>query len=179
MNNIVIVCGANSSGKSTTLKAFFGIAEAPEYNKRTINGKTVCAVSFGVTFGSPQEQSHFCNFKEVQDNINDRLSICDKRASKPYFCLIPFTMSGSPKRKKTVNRDCILKPIEELSKSYNVFVIYLKKTNTHHLDDKDALIEELTSIKNVVVVRPFILSTPEDYDKSKDLEKLLRKQIVK
>ena len=87
-------------------------------------------------------------------------------------------MSGSRKKKKTVNRDCILKPIEELSKKYNVFVIYLRKTNTHHLKDKDALVKEIASMKNVDVLR-YVSTTREDYDKSKDLEKLLKEEIVK
>lgn len=127
MNNVVILCGANSCGKSTTLKGFFGIAktaDAPEYNERKIDGKTVCAVSLGVTFGSPQEQSPFCNVVKVQENIKTRIIECDRKAtSKPYFLIIPFTMSGSRKKKKKVNEDCILKPIEELKK-VTEFLLY-------------------------------------------------------
>jgi energy-coupling factor transporter ATP-binding protein EcfA2 len=175
MNNIVILCGANSCGKSTTLKGFFGIAEtadAPEYNERKLDGKIVCSVSFGVTFGSPQEQSPFCNVERVQENINSRIRECDKKAtSKPYFLIIPFTMSGSRKKKKKVNADCILKPIEELRKKHHVFVVYLRKTNTHHLKEKDAL------MKDIAIAT--IPTTEEDYDKSKDLEKVLRDKILK
>ena len=75
------------------------------------------------------------------------------------------------RKKKKVNEDCILKPIEELKKSYHVFVIYLRKTNTHHLKEKDALMEH-------IAIRPPIPTTKEDYDKSKDLEKVLREKIL-
>ena len=105
MNTIVILCGANSCGKTTTLKGFFGIAktaDSPEYYvERKLDGKTVCAVSFG----SPQEQSPFCIVERVQGNINRRINECDgKAATKPYFLIIPFTMSGSRKKKEKSKR---------------------------------------------------------------------------
>jgi ABC-type cobalamin/Fe3+-siderophores transport system ATPase subunit len=181
MNKIVILCGANSCGKTTTMKGLFGIpkkADSPEYYvEKKLDGKTVCAVSFS----SPQEQVHdFCNFSEVQKNINQRIIKSDEKATtKPYFLIIPFTMSGSRKEKKKVNKDCILKPIEELRKSHKVFVIYLRKTKTHHRKEKDALIEEIALIKDVEVIGPPILTTKSDYDKSKELEKVLREKILK
>ncbi len=172
MNNIVILCGANDCGKTSTLKGFFGIdtnAESPEYYvERKLDGKTVCAVGFS----SPQEQVHdFCNVTKVKENINRRVSECDKKAtSKPYFLIIPFTMSGSRRKKKKVNEDCILKPIEELKKRFNVFVIYLRKTNTHHRKEKDALMEP-------IAMHPYIPTTKKDYDKSKELEKFLIEHV--
>ena len=180
MNNIVVLCGANSCGKTTTLKGFFGIAktvDSPEYYvEKKLDGKTVCAVSFS----SPQEQSPFCKVEIVQENIKSRISVCEKKAkSKPYFLIIPFTMSGSVKEKKKINKNCILKPIEELRKSYRVFVIYLRKTNAHHLKEKDALVEKIALIKDVVLISPPILTTREEYEKSRDLEKVLREKILK
>ena len=82
-------------------------------------------------------------------------------------------MSGSIEKKKKVNEDCILKPIRELQKTFRVFVICLRKTNTHHLKEKDALMEGLAITR--------ISSKPdryEDYEKSKDLEKVLREKIL-
>ncbi len=171
------------AGNQLLLKGFFGIAEtadAPQYNERKLDGKTVCAVSFGVTFGSPQEQSPFCEVDSVIKNIKDRISECEgKTTSKSYFLIIPFTISGSREKKKKVNSACILKPIEELTKSYRVFVIYLRKKNTHYRKEKDALVEEIALIKDVVVIRPPILTTKEDYDKSDELEKVLKEKILK
>ncbi len=64
----------------------------------------------------------------LKENIERRISECNREAkSKPIFLIIPFTMSGSRKKNKTVNRDCILKPIENPRKNYHVLVIYLKK----------------------------------------------------
>lgn len=174
MNNIVILCGANNSGKTSTLKGFFRIdqnTDSPEYYvERKLDGRTVCAVSFG----SPQEQSKFCNVLQVQENINSRIRECDEKATnKPYFLIIPFTMSSSRKRKKKLNEDCICKPIEELKKRFNVFVIYLRKTNTHHRNEKDALMESVEAMK------PYILTTKDNYDKSKELEKFLIDYVFK
>ena len=81
-----------------------------------------------------------------------------------------------------MNKDCILKPIKELRKNYHVFVIYLRKSNTHRLKDKDALIEEIAAIEEGLVVRPFIETTREDRDncdKSNDLKKRLEEKILK
>ena len=184
MNTVVILCGANSCGKTTTLKGFFGVGkdvDSPKgYIEKQVNGKIVCAVSFS----SPQEQVKvFCKFEKVQENVKNRLKICDEKASsKPYFCLIPFTISGSRREKKNVNKNCILKPIKELRKNYHVFVIYLRKSNTHHLKDKDALIAEIAAIEEGFVVRPFIETTREDRDncdKSNDLKKRLEEKILK
>ena len=81
MNTVVILCGANSCGKTTTLKGFFGIGkdvDSPKgYIEKEFNGKIVCALSFS----SPQEQVKvFCKFEKVQENIKNRLKICDEKA---------------------------------------------------------------------------------------------------
>lgn len=114
----------------------------------------------------------FCNVKKVQENINHRINECEKSASsKPYFLIIPFTMSGSRNKKKKVNEDCILKPIKELEKTFRVFVIYLRKINTHHLKEKDALMKDVAIA--TISTKP---DRYEDYEKSKDLEKVLREK---
>jgi ADP-heptose:LPS heptosyltransferase len=171
MNTIVILCGGNSCGKTTTLKGFFGIsknAQSPEYHvERKINGKTVCAVSFG----SPQEQSKFCNVKQVQENIDNRTQTCDKESKvKPYILLIPFTMSGSRKERKKLNEDCIIKPIEKLKEKFKVFVVYLRKTNARNLAEKDALMKKIAIAE--------FETTKNDYDKSRELEKFLKEKII-
>jgi len=171
MNTIVILCGANSCGKTSTLKGFFGIrknVKSPEYYiERKLDGMTVCAVSFG----SPQEQSDFCDVIQVQKNIKERTQTCDKESKvKPYTLLIPFTMSGSRKKRKKVNKDCIIKPIEELRKSFKVFVIYLRKTNTHYRAEKDALMKDI-AVKTIE-------TTKEDFDKSIELEKFLKEKVL-
>jgi hypothetical protein len=173
MNSIVILCGGNSCGKTTTLRGFFGIKNgdlSPEYFvEKKLDGKTVCAVSFG----SPQEQARgFCKVDKVQENINRRISECDEKAtSKPYILIIPFTMSGSRSEKKKINKDCILKPIEVLKKSFKVFIIYLRKTNAHNLTEKDALMKD--------IAMDTIETAKKDYDKSRELEKILREKILK
>ena len=69
-----------------------------------------------------------------------------------------------------------------MRKKHHVFVIYLRKSNTHHLKDKNELIDEITAIEKDLIVRPFIETTREDRDscdKSEDLKKLLEEEILK
>lgn len=172
MNKIVILCGSNDCGKTTSLRGFFRIknnAPSPDsYVERKINGIIVCAVNFN----SPQEQSVFCNVKQVQENINERIQICNEESKrKPYILLIPFTMSGSRTKKKKLNEKCIINPIKELEKKFKVYVIYLRKTNAKNLTEKDALMKRVTSV--------LIETTKDDYDKSKELEKFVKKRVIK
>ena len=170
MNKIVILCGGNNSGKTSTLRGFFGIdnadASPSSYVERKLDSKIVCAASFS----SPQERSAFCNVKQVQDDIDERLKVCDEESKgKPYILLIPFTMSTSDADRKKLNVNCIVKPIEELEKKFKVYVIYLRKTNARNLAEKDAL------MKPIAVAE--IETTKTDYDKSKELEKFLREKL--
>ena len=172
MNKIVILCGSNNSGKSTTLRGFFRIkdidASPSSYVERKLDGRIVCAVSFS----SPQERSAFCNVEQVQDDINERIQTCNEKSKgKPYILLIPFTMSGSRTKKKKLNRECIISPIEELKKKFKVYVIYLRKKNAVNVAEKDALMKKI-AIKEIE-------TTKTDYDKSKELEKFLKEKIVK
>lgn len=174
MNKIVILCGSNNSGKTTTLRGFFKIKDTDgspsSYIHRKINGKILCAVSFS----SPQERSMFCNVKQVQDDINERIQVCDDESKgKPYILLIPFTMSGSRTKKKKLNEECIIKPIEELKRKFKVYVIYLRKTNARNPIEKDALMKKINAEPEPVE------TTRTDYDKSEELEKFLKKKIAK
>jgi hypothetical protein len=171
MNSIVILCGGNNCGKTATMKGFFGIEESTPspnyYVERKFEGKTVCAVSFA----SPQEKSPFCNVGKVQENIQRRIDQCNEKASsKPYILIIPFTMSGSRTEKKKINKECIVKPINWLKKNFNVFVIYLRKTNIRNLKEKDDLMKDMAIAT--------IETTRKDYNKSVELEKALREKVL-
>jgi ABC-type sugar transport system ATPase subunit len=170
MNKIVILCGSNNSGKTTTLRRFFRIkdidASPSSYVERKFNSRIVCAVSFS----SPQERSVFCNVEQVQDDINERIQTCDEKSKgEPYILLIPFTMSGSRTKKEKLNQECIISPIEELKKRFKVYVLYLRKTNTMNLAEKDALMKKIAIAE--------IETAKTDYDKSKELENFLKEKI--
>jgi ABC-type cobalamin/Fe3+-siderophores transport system ATPase subunit len=171
MNSIVILCGGNSCGKTTTLKGFFKVkgAQSPEsYIERKLDGKRICAVSFG----SPQEQEPFCKVELVNGNIKNRILECENNTDgEPYILIIPFTMSVSNADRTKLNKDCIVEPIDELKKKLKVFVIYLRKANAQNLSKKDALMEQI-ALKTIE-------TTKDDYDKSAELEKYLREVVIK
>jgi ABC-type multidrug transport system ATPase subunit len=51
MNTIVILCGGNNSGKTTTLKTFFHVKSKRSpgfYVERRLDGKIVCAFSLAL-----------------------------------------------------------------------------------------------------------------------------------
>lgn len=174
MNAIVILCGSNNSGKTSTIKGFFGgkysLTESrAHFYERILDGKKV----FAVNAGSPQEiVKEFCRVKLVNKNIEKRISECNEKAeSQSYIVVIPFTMSGSRKKREKINKDCILKPIEKMKEKFKVFVIYLRKANAQNLAEKDVLMAKVASIT--------IETTREDYDKSAELEKFLREEVIK
>jgi len=141
---------------------------SPEsYIERKLDGRRICAVSFS----SPQEQEPFCEVRLVNDNIKNRIIECEKNTNgEPYILIIPFTMSGSRKKRKKINEDCILKPIEKLREKFKVFVIYLRKTNARNLEDKDALMKR--------IALKMVETTKDDYDKSAELEKYLKGVVI-
>ena len=102
MTTVVILCGANSCGKTTTLKGFFGIdkdVDSPKgYIEKEVNEKIVCAVSFS----SPQEQIKvFCKFEKVQENIKNRLKICDEKArANRFFVSFHLRSVEAPRKRK-------------------------------------------------------------------------------
>jgi hypothetical protein len=174
MNAIVILCGSNDSGKTSTIDGFFRgkytlTKSRSHFYERMLDGKRV----FAVNSGSPQEiVKEFCNVDLVNKNIENRISECNGKAkSQNYILIIPFTMSASGPDKTKLNKDCILKPIEKLKKSFNVFVIYLKKTNVQNLAEKNELMKPIAFSE--------IETTEKDYDKSEELEVFLRKNVIK
>jgi GTPase SAR1 family protein len=172
MNAIVILCGGNSCGKTTTIRKFFqeksSLTESgKEFFERTLEGKRVYAVDSG----SPQERNKFCKVERVNENIQARIDECNKKANgQSYVLIIPFTVSENMERTK-LNEKCILEPIETLKKDHNVFVIYLRKKNATHLSRKDALMKGIATVE--------IETTKKDYDKSTELETFLRKNVIK
>lgn len=170
MNTIVILCGAVDSGKTKTLKGFFKVksAHSPQsYIERKFDGRIVCAVGFG----SPQEQQDFCKVELVNENIQKRIVECENNAKgEAYILLLPFTLRGSTKEGKTINKNCILKPIEKLKEKFKVFVVYLRKTDGYNAE-RDALMQDVASI--------MIETAWNDCDKSAELEKFLRQVVIK
>jgi len=167
MKTIVILCGVNETGKTKTLKRFFGVSHIGRLRpmqllERTLNGKKVCAVSLS----SPQELKKFCEVDEVKDSIEKRIQKCE-RASKgqDYTLIIPFGVYGAVNGK--LNEDCILKPIKWLrDQGFRVFVIYLEKKRARGLNLIDSFVKKITSIE--------IASTEEYERQSKDLENFIK-----
>lgn len=178
MNTIVILCGSDSSGKTTTLRRLFNITgrNSPSHFKGDvkINGRIVCAVSFG----SPQERvqakdkDNFCMFELVIEDINNRIAECEiKTKGEPYILLIPFTMS-TRKGEAELNENCIKKPWEFLKKrfgDFNVFVAYIQKEKPTHEDLKNKLMRRLEAY----FIEP--KTTHDDCDRSEELRAFLKK----
>lgn len=163
MSTIVLLCGAGKSGKTTTLRGFFIGCRKYRINRatlyeRTIDGKTVYAVGFD----SPQERNKFCRVELVKANIEKRITICEEVAKgHGYVLVIPFGLRENKERTQ-LNERCILEPIEWLrSRRFRVSPIYLRKTNTRRLAEKDALMARIT--------QTIFLTTPSDCDKSREL----------
>jgi len=173
MNAIVILCGGNNCGKTTTIRKFFQgkvslTSSGKEFFERTLDGKRVYAVDSG----SPQERVRvFCIVERVNENIWARIDECNKKANgQSYVLIIPFTISENKERTK-LNEKCVLEPIQTLRKNYNVFVMYLKKKNATHKSRKNALMKGIATVE--------IETTEQDYDKSAELETFLRKNVIK
>jgi hypothetical protein len=172
MNTIVILCGSNCSGKTSTIKGFFNgkyalIDNHMHFFERTLDGVRVYAVNSG----SPHELvKDFCRVDLVNRNIERRIEECDKRAGgQSYILIIPFTISENQDRTR-LNDTCILEPISELKKKFTVFTLYLNKKNARRQSQKDALMK---------LVKDDEIETKEnDCDKSAWLEDFIRKHIL-
>lgn len=175
MNSIVILCGGVRSGKTTTMQNFFGDGSIDGFVSRKLDGKIVCAVGDS----SIQERlvkKDFCKVDKVQEDIKSQVKTCDRETKgEPYILIMPFTMRTLNNERDSLNENCIIKPIKYLKKSFKVFVIYMRKTNTKLLSEKDDLIKRI--IPHVDKVKT-IETTEEDCDKSKELEIFLKKHVI-
>jgi hypothetical protein len=169
MKTVILLCGADNAGKTTTLKVFFGVRHIRRLKpmqllERKLDGKTVYAV--GLT--SPHELANdFCNVEEVKKRISKRLKKCDEKGrDNDYFLIIPFTMSVVNGR---INEKCILDPIEWLrSLGIRVLPVYLRKTETDYLDMKNALMRKI----NAEIIESKI---NEEDRQAKELEEIIKK----
>ena len=127
--------------------------------ERAIEGKKV----YAVRFDSPQERETFCRVDLVKANIEKRITICEEATKgQNYVLIIPFGLRENKERTQ-LNERCVLEPIEWLKgRGFRVFSIYLKKTNTRRLEQKNAVMAKIT--------QTIFLTTSHDCDKSKELE---------
>ena len=94
MKTIMLLCGADSSGKTSTLRRFFrfkGDLRSNPLLERTLNGKKVYAFNLG----SPQELAKvFCALDKVKPRIEKRIQKCEQASlNQDYVLIIPFTLS--------------------------------------------------------------------------------------
>ena len=163
MKAVVVLCGVRNSGKTKTLRKFFGLSDdeklAPmQLLPRVVNGKKIYVVSLN----SPQELNQFCKVEEVIKNIEKRIKKCEKASKgQGYILILPFSILYSRQR-KAFNDNCIFEPIEWLrNRGFNVFLVYLKKMRTEDMLMKRTFSEEIESI--------------EEYDRqSEDLKSLIK-----
>lgn len=167
MKTVVILCGVNQSGKSKTLKEFFGVTHIPRLKpmqllERTLNGKKVYAVSLN----SPQELRDPCDVEGVKNSIRKRTEKCEQASKgQQYTLIIPFGLYGAVKGK--LNEACILRPIEWLrTLGFRMFLIYLRKKTARKLRLIDSFMKKLTS--NVIE------STKEYERQAEELEEFIR-----
>lgn len=166
MKTIIILCGVGQTGKSKTLKKFFGVSQIRlrpmQLLERLLDGKRVYAVSLN----SPQEQRDFCDVEGVEDSIRKRIKKCEQVSEgQQYTLIVPFGLYGATKGK--LNEDCILKPIEWLrSQGFRVYVTYLRKKTARGLKLLDSFMKGLAS--NVI-------GSTEEYDRqARELENFIR-----
>lgn len=181
MNSIVLLCGGNSSGKSTTFLSFFdgclvSKIRCMNFYKRIFHGKIV----YGAGSDAPQELQQastktFCDVDWIKENVEKRIQLCDndcKGAS--YILIIPWGMYENKSRTK-LNEKCFLEPkrwLEE-EKGFKVFPFYLRKKNATHKTQKNALAKKIGYLGEAET------TGSKDCDKSKELEKFIITEILK
>ena len=167
MINVIILIGRSNSGKTKTLHEFFGIGSwSKGYHDKIINGKIVCAVGFS----SPQESelTSFCNYNLVIEDIIERLEIARKEVKKrrdkdDFVFVIPFTLK---KKDAMINKDCIIKPIEDLNdKGHIVVPIYLNRVYLRKQQWYDQFMRDLTT--------HVILSREEYGEQAEELKEII------
>jgi len=167
MKTIGLLCGSRNSGKTKTLKAFFGVSHIKRLKpmqllERNLNGKKIYAV--GLT--SPQELANdFCNVEKVKIRIKKRMKKCDRKAqNEDYTLLIPFTMFV---KDESINEKCITEPIEWLdSEGHKVFSVHLRK------DSEYVYLEDILMKK---IKAKAIESKKDNYDsQARELENIIK-----
>ncbi len=101
---IFILLGVGDSGKTKTIKAFFGVDN--RYKTRSIleiGGEEFTI--YMVLLGSPQERNEFCDVENVNIDIQNRLDYCEVRDAN-YMLLIPFTIKRNFDD-RSLNENCI------------------------------------------------------------------------
>jgi hypothetical protein len=173
LNSIVLLCGGNDSGKTTTCRKFFDgcIAnrrENMEFYVKQLRGKLI----YGVGADSPQENSQlrtkeFCDVDDVKRDIDKRIRICDAESrEQSYILIMPYGMYEDDSRTR-LNENCFLEPkrwLEEV-RMFRVLPIYLRKTNATHWAQKDELARRICNRE--------IETNKENYDKSREVEEII------
>lgn len=163
MKTVIILCGVAGSGKTKTLKSFFGLDPDERLRRyglleKTLDGEKIYAFSLS----SPQEQEDFCEVEDVKTNIEERIRKCEQASQgNDYTLIIPFTIS---RKRETgeYNEDCIIKPINWLTnRRFRVYTIYLKK-----MRPVDIIMKRITSRE--------IESMEEYHRQARDLEGFLK-----
>jgi len=164
MKTIVLLCGADRSGKTSTLRRFFGFSgdlRSKQLLERTLDGKKVYAVHLG----SPQELANdFCNLEKVKPRIEKRIQKCEEASKgQDYVLIIPFTLFVEEGK---INERCILDPIESLkARGFKVAPIYLRKEKTVYLELKDSFMNRITK---------YVIRSNKEYDRqARELETII------
>jgi ribonucleotide reductase alpha subunit len=169
MKTIVLLCGADRSGKSNTLKRFFRVSGRLKPNQlliRVLNGKTIYAVSAS----APQELEKFCKVEDVKARIEKRIEKCEEASQgKDYILILPFGIYAK-KGKKEISEPCILEPKKWLeTRGLKILAIYLRKEKNAYVELKDALMKRIAK---------HLIMSDMDYDRqAKELEEIIRNFI--
>jgi hypothetical protein len=181
LKTICLLCGAPRSGKTNTLKAFFGVSrikklEIMQLLKKDFNGKKVYAFSLTspqeLAMGAYQrlEENGFCRVEKVKPRIEKRIKKCEKAShNEKDILVVPFTMFVQEGK---VNEKCITEPIEWLVlKGFEVFVVYLRKDD-EFLHLRDELMKKISTSTSVSTIE----SIKDDYNRqAKELETIIKK----
>jgi hypothetical protein len=166
MKKIVLLCGADRSGKTNTIKSFFGVTGRLKRNqllRKIVNSKIVYAVSAS----APQELEKFCHVDDVKNRIQKRIDKCEEISSKTdYVLILPFGIYAK-KGEKKINAQCLLEPLRWLrGKGFEVTPVYLRKEKTALLELKDTLIRSIAE---------FEIKSDMDYDRqAKELREIIK-----
>lgn len=126
VKSIIILLGEVNSGKMSTLRLlaerYLGKPKDVYQNYFAYGGKGICVFP-----RSPQDSSNnaFCHFEDVVKDVDWR--IAQANSHNCALLTTTFTLKGNRESGELLNEHCIEDPIRELSKIYNVHVVYLRK----------------------------------------------------